>query len=121
MLGAAGGVVCASSAGSLFLGVRLQLSPQEGGHLRPLFRLGAVVITANAHAALDRASVMEALSRHSNGDWGALCDEDRDANERALNEGGRLLSAYADSAGTAFWIITECDRSATTVLLPQDY
>lgn len=54
------------------------------------------------------------------GDWGNLCEEDRLANERALREGERLLSAYETAGGVTFWIITERDRSATTVLLPED-
>jgi hypothetical protein len=65
--------------------------------------------------------MMQALRRHARGDWGDLDDEDLQANERALKDGTRLLSAYHSSAGTKFWIITEWDRSATTVLLPEEY
>ena len=61
-----------------------------------------------------------ALTRHAAGDWGNLCDEDRRENELALQEGHRLLSAYQADDGTKFWIITEADRSVTTVLLPLD-
>lgn len=78
--------------------------------MRPLFPLGFVVITANADASLDGESVIAALGRHENGDWGSLCEEDRLDNEKALNEGRRLLSAYADSRGTAFWIIVRRDK-----------
>ncbi len=85
------------------------------------FDLGRVVITANALHQLDDYSVRDGLGRHSQGDWGDLCDEDRQANNRALKEGTRLLSAYKSKAGKKFWIITEADRSATTVLLPEDY
>lgn len=100
-------------------------SPRPGGRkeegLAPLFPLGRVVIPANAQEALDRPSVLRALGRHENGDWGSLDREDRETNELALNRGERLLSAYEDASGTAFWIITEWDRSVTTVLLRQDY
>jgi len=78
--------------------------------LRPLFPLGRVVITSNAQAILDRQSVLEALRRHENGDWGNLCEDDRLENEAALNEGRRLLSAYADKEGVAFWIIVRRDK-----------
>lgn len=85
------------------------------------FDLGRVVITANAMQRLDDNSVRQGLGRHSQGDWGDLSDEDRQANDRALKESTRLLSAYQDSRGTKYWIITEADRSSTTVLLPEDY
>ncbi len=85
------------------------------------FDLGRVVITANAMHHLDDYAVREGLRRHSQGDWGDVCEEDREANDRALKESTRLLSAYKDSRGTKYWIITEADRSATTVLLPEDY
>jgi len=55
------------------------------------------------------------------GDWGDLCDEDKKVNDRAVAEGSRILSAYQAVNSTKFWIITEADRSATTVLLPEDY
>lgn len=89
--------------------------------MKPLFPLGRVVITSNAQAILDRQSVLEALRRHENGDWGTLCEDDRCENEAALNEGRRLLSAYADKDDVVFWIITEWDRSVTTILRPDDY
>ena len=85
------------------------------------FPLGRVVITSNAQQAIPPAEVNTALSRHASGDWGELCEEDRQLNERSLDEGDRLLSAYVAADGTRFWIITEADRSVTTVLLPEDY
>lgn len=85
------------------------------------FNLGAVVITKTALAVLRRPDIDVALERHRAGDWGDLCEHDRKVNEEGLLHGGRLFSAYTDSAGTRFWIITEWDRSATTVLLPEDY
>lgn len=85
------------------------------------FQLGRTVITANAQARLDPRSVLVALQRHAGCDWGDLCREDVAANNDALKHGGRLLSSYRDSKGEKFWIITEADRSVTTILLPEDY
>ncbi len=65
--------------------------------------------------------MLRALNRHLQGDWGTLDPEDIEANENALRNGGRLFSAYLTSAALKFWIITEADRSATTILLPEDY
>ncbi len=87
---------------------------------QPKFPLGQVVITANAAQHLDRIAVYEALRRHAAGDWGDLPPEDASENELSLKEGFRLLSAYG-SGERRFWIITEADRSATTVLMPDDY
>lgn len=85
------------------------------------FRLGRTVITARALDVLAHSDVLHALRRHAAGDWGELDDEDRAANDRALANGGRLLSAYRSTSGRKFWVITEWDRSVTTVLLPSDY
>lgn len=88
----------------------------------PLFPLGRVVITPGASEALkaDGAALMTILVRHRTGDWGDLDDEDKHANNVALSRGTRLLSAY-HVKGTEVWIITEADRSATTILLPEEY
>ena len=60
--------------------------------------------------------------RHICGDWGDMCDEDKDLNEDALRNGWRLMSSYTFwSTGEKIWIITEADRSATTILFPSDY
>ena len=85
------------------------------------FPLGRLVITPAALHALKAEDVTASIRRHVTGDWGELDEHDRQENERSLREGYRLLSAYMDSSGTRFWIITEADRSATTVLLPEDY
>jgi hypothetical protein len=90
-------------------------------HRQSKFPLGQVVITANALEALRPGDVLAALTRHGAGDWGDVCDDDRWENELSLKEGYRLLSAYRAANGVKFWIITEADRSATTVLLPEDY
>lgn len=91
---------------------------QLSGHK---FESGAVVITANAAAVLPQGAVAECLARHMQGDWGLVEDEDKAANEQALRTQGRLFSAYKTPEGVRFWIITECDRSSTTILLPEDY
>ena len=85
------------------------------------FELGSLLITSSAQLKLDPADVLEAIHRHAVGDWGELDDEDKAENELSLKEGFRILSAYTDRNNTKFWIITEADRSATTVLLPEDY
>lgn len=88
------------------------------------FELGTLVATPAAIAAARRAGddlVVYALMKHGVGDWGIVGDEDKRANDRALVDGSRLLSAYLLKDGTKVWIITEADRSATTVLLPDEY
>ena len=89
--------------------------------MRPKFPLGATVITPTALNELNEDEVRNALQRHHCGDWGHTCDADREENELSLKEGHRLFSVYYSSAGRKFWIITECDRSVTTVLMPEDY
>ena len=85
------------------------------------FELGQTVITRNALDTLDPDDVQASLTRHARCDWGECCAEDAQENEFSLREGCRLLSVYHDRNGTKFWVITEADRSATTVLLPEDY
>src|SRR4051812_11880637 len=87
----------------------------------PLFELGSLMTTPAALEAVPEAEMAEAILRHNRGDWGDLDDEDKLANKRALDNGGRLLSAYKTASGTKFWIITEANRAVTTVLLPEDY
>ncbi len=86
-----------------------------------LFDLGRVVITANALGKLCEADVLIALAMHANGYWGEVGEEDWQENQLALDHGWRLVSVYTDRKDTKFWIITESDRSSTTVLLPEDY
>jgi hypothetical protein len=78
-------------------------------------------MTRNAHETLDPWDVIKALGRHARGDWGDVGPVDWQMNQMALEDGDRLLSVYYDENGVKFWIITEADRSATTVLLPEDY
>jgi len=86
-----------------------------------VFRLGRIVATPNALQSIPNEDILRAIQRHQAGDWGSLDSEDRNSNDRALLSGGRLFSAYNVPDGTKFWIITEADRSVTTILLPQDY
>jgi hypothetical protein len=88
--------------------------------------VGRVYITRGVSDLVARDSrfarlVMEGLRRHASGDWGEVCKEDREANDEALVRGGRLLSAYEAPGLPKVWIITEADRSATTVLFPDEY
>ena len=87
----------------------------------PRFPLGNVVMTAEAFKRLEIEDVSDALARHCQCDWGEVCSPDWDWNNQSLDTGDRLLSVYRDRDETTFWIITEADRSATTVLLPDDY
>lgn len=86
-----------------------------------LFPLGNVVATANAMHSLTHEEMVTGLHRHQSGDWGDLTDDDKTENASAMVEGRRILSLYTTPNGKQFWIITEADRSATTVLLPEDY
>jgi hypothetical protein len=88
-----------------------------------LFSLGQIVTTPGAMDALliNCQPPSEFLVRHALGDWGCVCAEDQQVNDEALADDLRLLSAYRLNDGTKIWIITECDRSATTLLLPDEY
>jgi hypothetical protein len=87
------------------------------------FALGRTFITPGAEEALQIAgqTAIEFLRRHMSCDWGELSDDDVQENELSLHKGFRLLSAYQTGKGQKLWIITEADRSATTVLLPSEY
>jgi hypothetical protein len=89
----------------------------------PLFSLGRTVATPGALALLDHAGVNAStlLVRHQNGDFGDLDEADRVANANAIRNHTRLLSAYVLGCGIRVWIITEADRSVTTLLLPEEY
>ncbi len=86
-----------------------------------IFRLGRVVATPGVLARLSPDEILRAIQRHQAGDWGDLDEHDRCANESALSDGGRILSVYVGLNGTRFYVITESDRSVTTVLLPSEY
>lgn len=89
---------------------------------RPRFELGQIVATPGALELIARskADPLTLISRHVRGDWGNVHPEDAAANERALKEGTRLLSSY-QVGGQKLWIITEANRSVTTLLLPEEY
>ena len=83
------------------------------------FPLGQILYTGNALARLRTEELLTALPRHAQGDWGDLYPEDAIANDIALQQGGRLLSAYGFEQ-SRFWVITLADRSRTIVLTPED-
>ena len=85
------------------------------------FSLGRIVATRNAIEKLTWEDMLIGIQRHQAGDWGDVCADDRKENELSLEKGFRLLSVYQSASGVKFWIITEADRSATTVLVPEDY
>jgi len=84
------------------------------------FHLGRLVATPGALELIEELEAFPYLGRHSSGDWGDLCAEDRRENERALRVGARIFSAYETPAGRV-WILTEADRSSTCILLPEEY
>ena len=100
--------------------------PFSGGHKLPMFTLGNVVATPGALELLDRHGLNAAsiLQRHMCGDFGAVCADDRAANLAAIRDQTRILSAYQvghDGKSEKLWVLTEADRSVTTLLLPSEY
>jgi hypothetical protein len=91
--------------------------------VRPKFRLGRLVATPGALELIqgEGREPMEFVERHIRGDWGDLDEQDRLVNEQALAHGGRLLSSYIVVGEERVWVITESDRSSTTLLLPSEY
>ncbi len=87
------------------------------------FALGQTFITPGAEEALQIAgqTAIEFLRRHMSCDWGELSEDDIQENDVSLKEGFRIMSAYQTGKGQKLWIITEADRSATTILLPSEY
>lgn len=87
------------------------------------FDLGKVVATPGALRALRDSGDNGAayIRRHASGDWGDVGPGDSRLNDQAVKEGSRILSSYELSDGTKLWIITEWDRSVTTLLLPSEY
>jgi len=95
---------------------------------RPRFELGRIVATPASLGVLEKSgqTPQEFLHRHVHGDWGNLSADDAEANEEALRDGSRILSAYIAGDGTKIWIITEAvndqgHRASTTILLPEEY
>ena len=91
--------------------------------LKPYTELGALVFTQGVDALVrsERLNPFHYFGRHLHGDWGDICNEDRVVNEDALISGERLMSVYEVEPGLTIWIITEADRSVTTILLPNEY
>lgn len=89
----------------------------------PLFPLGELVATPGALDLLDRTetNAYDLLSRHQSGDWGSVPPGDAEANDAAVLTDSRILSSYHLSDHERLWVITEADRSATTLLLPDEY
>ena len=89
----------------------------------PLFPLGLTCATPGALEALSEAEqeAAEFLHRHQSGDWSEMCEEDRRENEFSIDKRLRIFSAYRTSKGEKIWVITEADRSVTTLLLPSEY
>jgi hypothetical protein len=99
------------------------MTTQQTAQQIPLFDLGQTVATPGALDALVEAGICGAalLHRHHRGDWGDLDAEDIESNNAALKNGSRLFSAYQVTEQIKIWIITEADRSVTTLLLPSEY
>ncbi len=95
----------------------------EESNPKPLFELGQILSTPGAMQALINADQdpVELLHRHIIGDWGDLFEEDKEENNVAAENGFRVFSAYKLETGTKVWVITEWDRGATTMLLPDEY
>jgi hypothetical protein len=98
------------------------MATQSINQVKPLFALGQMVATPGALEAMEKLDIspLALLSRHQRGDWGDLDEEDKATNDDALKAGRRVLSAYRFEKAT-LWVITEADRSATTILLPEEY
>jgi hypothetical protein len=90
---------------------------------RVLFSLGKVYLTVGAREALEESSqtAIEFLAKHQSGNYGDICEDDMKENELSVREGFRILSAYRTAQDVKLWVITEADRSSTTVLLPSEY
>jgi hypothetical protein len=87
-----------------------------------LFVIGNLYITRHAKEVVSHQDIQSFVTRHLSGDWGLVGEEDWEANEQALIHGMRLLSIYRTTEEQQLvWIITEADRSATTILLPEEY
>lgn len=87
----------------------------------PTLILGDVYATPGVLEKVSQADIIKGLGRHRKCDWGDVYEEDKIANDEAFEMGYRILSSYTSSKGVKFWIITEADRSITTVLLPSEY
>ena len=83
--------------------------------------MGRLLMTPGVKESLEDSEVIEAIRRHASGDWGDVSEDDAKENEFSVSRKLRIFSVYHSSNGEKFWVITEADRSATTVLLPEEY
>ena len=97
--------------------------PKQPTTQKTLFPIGNVVATPGALKALGESGEMPGkfIKRHQSGDWGDVCADDRQENNLSVEKGFRILSSYQTSNGIKLWVITEADRSVTTLLLPDEY
>jgi len=98
------------------------MTTKETNQVKPLFSLGQTLTTPGALVVMQGMDISPVLilNRHQCGDWGSMDQDDKEANDSALNTEARIFSAY--KFGTVLlWVITEADRSATTILLPEEY
>jgi hypothetical protein len=95
----------------------------DTNRLLPKFSLGRIVATPGALKTFEEANQnpFEFIERHQTGDWGELCEEDKRENEFSVRNGFRILSAYRTRNDVKIWVITEADRSVTTLLRPHEY
>jgi len=105
-----------------WLKFRLKLEAQNE-KTKSLFSLGETIMTIGAREALAESNQLpnEFLAKHQIGDWGNVCKDDWQENDFSVKKGFRILSAYKTVKGEKIWIITEADRSTTTILLPDEY
>lgn len=86
-----------------------------------LQNLGSILITPGAEEILSASEIQKSLIKHTHGDWGNVPEEDWEENNKAVELDFRVISSYRNIDGEVFWIITEADRSVTTILLPNEY
>lgn len=87
---------------------------------KPLFALGNLLVTPRVRDFLSQGEAMDIIRLHSQGEWGELSEEDKKENDLFVKEGHRILSSYR-VRGKTIWVITEADRSVTTLLFPEEY
>jgi len=98
------------------------MTTQETNQVKPLFVLGQTLTTPGALVVMQGMDIspISILNRHQCGDWGDMDQDDKDANNLAVNVESRIFSAYKFDT-ILLWVITEADRSSTTILLPEEY
>ncbi len=98
------------------------MTTQQTNQVKPLFALGRTLATPGALIVMQGLGItpISLLSRHQRGDWGELDEDDKQENDLSVQQGFRILSAYVFDT-VKLWVITEADRSTTTILLPEEY